>query len=433
MYLVRARLRRPVLAVALAGAALIAPATASADDCGIEGTYFSGRAALTVAADGSAASLGSFSAGSEAVNVLRTFTLGHAAPVAATLTLPGDTLSTPVFVRRPDGATAAIAAVTRGQTPLGIVATWIGAGGARVEQVLVPGAGAGTTGNDEIGAATAPDGTLTLAYVVDDAVQVARFGADGTPAGTATIAKAFNPAVGIASDGAAFIVVSGSKSAYRWAPDAGAGLEPIAVPEQLAQPADDDPLQSDGHGGMWLRLNWKLLHLAAGGATYADTNLVRTTVAVDAAGNAVYGHGAKVKTVAPSGTVLSDRKAAGTVKGAGTVEVTAVAVAQTPGARPVVLLSQTRRKRRTQTLVRADATRATIVAKARNFTRDAQLALLADGTTWAVWQDGHATFDQNCDVPTVDDITVQAARVTPHAKRAQAKPITSAFETVSTG
>jgi hypothetical protein len=84
------------------------------------------------------------------------------------------------------------------------------------------------------------------------------------------------------------------------------------------------------------------------------------------------------------------------------------------------------------TLVRANGHRTTIAAKPDNFTTDAQLAVLPGGTAWALWQDGHRYFDQNCDITSVDDQSIQTARIPSSAKRVTPKPLRTAHLTEET-
>jgi hypothetical protein len=414
------------------GAALAVPAVAAADDCGIEGTYFSGRSALQAA--GAGAALGTFAAGSEATGDVRTFAFGAAgAPRETELSSSSDSrLSTPVFLRRADGAAGAVYATAKG-----IVVAWDGAD----PRLLVPGITYNDAGDDVLGAAVAADGTLTVAYADPDqlfasdggpTVHLARFDATGQPVATLDLPErsATTSLATVRDDGTTLVVGSDAKHAYRWAPGA-TTLQAIALPAAPGRPADDDALLPDGHGGAWLRTGRQVLHVGTADAAVLANLRADTTVVVGAGGNALFGHGASIAVVAPSGKVINNARATGVVKGAGTVSV--LAVASGSGAKPAAfLLGQVRRKRRTLTLVRANGTRATITAKAKNFTTDAQLAVLADGSAWAVWQDGHAYFDQNCDAPSVDDQSVQAVRVPRAAKKAAPKALRDAHLTVET-
>jgi hypothetical protein len=426
------RLHRAAATAAVA-LALAVPGVAAADDCGIEGTYFSGRSALQVT--GGSAVLGTFAAGSEATPDVRAFAFGSGAtPRESMLSSADDTkISTPVLLRRADGTTGAVYATAKG-----IVVAWEGAD---PQVVLVPGVAYNDVGDDVLGAAVAVDGTLTVAYADPQQlfaggaapnVHLARFDATGKPAGTLDLPErsATTLLATVAEDGTTLILGSDAKSAYRWSPGA-TTLQPIALPYAPGRPADDDALLPDGQGGAWLRAGHAVLHVGATEADALESLRADTTIVVGAGGNALFGHGASIAVVAPSGRILGDARATGVVKGAGIVSVLAVAAG--PGTRPAaVLLGQTRRKRRTLTLVRSDGRRATITAKARNFTTDAQLAVLAGGRAWAVWQDGHRFYDQTCNLTSVDDQSVQAVAVPRTARKAAPKALRAAHVTEDT-
>jgi hypothetical protein len=411
----------------VAVAALAAPAAALADDCAIEGSYYSGRSALQPGrAD---AVLGTFAAGSEASPDIRTFTFGATAtPRETELTSATDRkLSTPVFLRRADGTPGAVYTTTTG-----IVVAWSGADA----QLLVPGITYGDFGNDVLGAAVAPDGTLTLAYVdpakqldtsTPPPVRLARFDAAGRqqatldlPEGSAATALAT-----VGSDGTTLIVGTDARNAYRWAP-AATTLQPIALPNPTGALADDDALLPDGQDGAWLRTGHTVLHIGPASAVALTRLQADTTLVTGAGGNVLFGHGASLSVVAPSGRIVSDKRATGIVRGAGIVSVSAVAPAASGTAPGAWLLNQKHGRIRTMTLVRAGGRRTTITAKARNFTTDAQLALLPSGTAWLVWQDGRSVYDSNCDAPGVTDQSIQAARATPSARRAAPRALRSA-------
>jgi hypothetical protein len=426
------RLRRLAATTAGVAATLILPAVAAADDCGIEGTYYSGRSALQPA--GAGAVLGTFAAGSEATPDVRAFTFGSGTPRESVLSSATDTgLSTPAFLRRADGTVGAVYASARG-----IVVAWDGAD----PHLLLPGVAYHDVGEDVLGAAVAADGTLTVAYAdpqqvfaaaAAPAVHLARFDATGQAAGALDLpepSRATSLAT-VAADGTTLVVGSDAKNAYRWAPGA-TTLQPVALPFAPGSPADDDALLPDGQGGAWLRSGRSVLHVGATGAAALAELRADTTLVVGPGGNALFGHGASVAVVAPSGRVVGDARATGVVKGAGIVSVLAVAAPATGTKAAAVLLGQKRAKRRTLTLVRADGSRAAITAKARNFTTDAQLAVVAGGRAWAVWQDGHRYYDQTCSVSSVDDQSIQAVAVARTARRAAPRALRHAHLTERT-
>lgn len=421
------------LALAAAGIAPALPAAAQADDCGIEGTYYSGRSALQVS--GSAAVLGTFAAGSEATGEVRAIVLGGGAPRDRVLSgAADDRLSTPVFLRRADGTSGAVFGTAKG-----IVVAWEGAA---AETLLVPAVAYGDAGDDVLGAAIAPDGTLTIAYadpqqlLASDAkppaVHLARFDAAGQALGTLDLPEPTRTTLlaTVAPDGTTLVVGSDATSAYRWAPGA-TTLQPITLPFAPGRPADDDALLPDGEGGAWLRSGHTVVHVGAIEAISLKTLKADTTLVTDPEGDVVFGHGASIAVVAPTGRVVRDVRATGIVKGAGIVSVQAVAAGT--GTRPAAwLLGQKRGKRRTLTLVRANGTRAAIAAKAANFTTDAQLAVLPGGRAWAVWEDGHRSYDQVCNVSSVDDQSVQAVAVPRTARKATPKALRTAHLTEAT-
>jgi hypothetical protein len=194
------------------------------------------------------------------------------------------------------------------------VVAWAGA----EPQPLVPGIAYGDAGDDVLGAAVAADGALT--------VHLARFDATGQAVATLDLPErsAATSLATVEDDGTTLVVGSDAKSAYRWSPGA-TTLRAIALPYAPGRPADDDALLPHGRGGAWLRAARHVLHVGPTDALAVKDPRPSTTVVVGAGGDALFGHGASIAVVDPSGAVVSDARTTGVVKGAGIVSVLAVA------------------------------------------------------------------------------------------------------------